>query len=45
MPYSIQEKRKIIARAYPGEVWKRRVQKMPDNQVLAVYARIVKKGK
>ena len=31
--------------AYPGEGWKKKVDKMPDNQIRAVYYRFLKEGK
>lgn len=34
-----------IEKAYPGENWKKKVRKMPDNQLVALYFRLVRSGK
>jgi hypothetical protein len=40
---SIELMRKAIEKVYPGEKWKNRVAKMPPNQVLAIYNRMLDK--
>ena len=37
---SVQNMRDFLIQRYPSESWKRRVGKMPDNQVIAIYRRI-----
>lgn len=37
----ISDMRYDIARAYPGPGWKKKVAAMPDDQVIAVYYRII----
>lgn len=37
--------RTAVANAYPGDTWSRKVQKMNDPQVQAVYLRLKAKGK
>jgi hypothetical protein len=39
----IEIKRAFVVGLYPGEGWKKKVQKMPDAQVVAIYLR--EKGK
>jgi hypothetical protein len=34
-----------IKAAYPGEKWSKKVNKMADNQVLAIWFRLKKEGK
>jgi len=34
-----------VSSAYPGKIWKERVKKMPDEQIIALYYRLVKQGK
>lgn len=34
--------RDAISRAYSGKSWKQKVSKMPDNQIIAVYNRLLK---
>ena len=42
---SIDQIRQLIADAYPAsKTWQARVEKMSDNQVLAVYRNFKKKG-
>lgn len=38
---SIQQMRSAIAKVYPGEKWQKKVAKMKDPQVLAVYNRML----
>lgn len=37
-------KREFVASLYPGPRWKRKVSRMPDNQVLAIFFREKKKA-
>ena len=37
--------RYYVKEAYSGKAWKKKVSKMPDNQILAIYQRMVKDGK
>lgn len=39
---SIEKKRSEIAKVYPGAGWAKKVKKMPDAQVLAVYYNFLK---
>lgn len=41
---SLAQMRKAIFDAYPGGDWARRVNRMPDHQVAAVYNRMLAKG-
>lgn len=34
---TVREMRHYISKVYPGERWKKKVAKMPDDQVMAVY--------
>ena len=43
MNLSIPEKRKIVAAKYNSEKWRRRVAKMPDYQILAIYQKMIEK--
>lgn len=52
MSPDIEVMRSEVAKMYPGDKWKRRVKKMPDSQITAIYlkrqanlARATKKGK
>lgn len=38
---SNEQKRAVVAKAYPGESWAQRVKKMSDAQVHTVYMRII----
>lgn len=39
------EMREAILKVYPkSEIWKKKVAKMSDNQVLAIYMRFVREG-
>ncbi len=40
---TIQQKREAVAKAYPGEGWAKKVQKMADAQVHTVYMRLMNK--
>lgn len=42
---SSASKRELIKQAYPTKTWKAKVDKMPDNQVTAVYLRLKGQGK
>jgi hypothetical protein len=42
---SVEQMRKAVEEAYPGEKWKNKVKHMSDNQVLAVYTRLLDKKK
>lgn len=35
----LEVKRAFVAGLYPGPNWKKKVQKMPDQQVIAIYLR------
>ena len=39
-----QTMRERVSKAYSGEAWKTKVREMPDNQIIAVYYRMLKKG-
>lgn len=36
--------REVIIKAYEGKKWREKVLSMPDNQVIAVYRRLQRKG-
>lgn len=38
-------KREAVKAAYPGNAWQQKVQKMSDNQIVAVYFRLKAQGK
>lgn len=42
---TIEQMRSEISLAYPGEAWTARVNRMGDNQVIAVYHRLSTTGK
>lgn len=39
MSDNIEMKRAFVAGLYPGEGWKKKVKRMPDSQVIAIYLR------
>lgn len=39
------DKREALKGAYPGEAWQKKVAKMPEGQVVAVYLSLKKQGK
>lgn len=41
----IERKRLAVSTAYPGPTWARKVQRMTEQQVVAVYLRLKKQGK
>lgn len=41
----IYEMRKRVSKAYPGDKWKTRVRNMTDDQIIAIFYRLVEKGK
>lgn len=44
--YQQAEMRRIaVAGAYPGDRWRAKVAKMPEDQILAIYLRLKKAGK
>lgn len=34
-----------VMEAYPGDNWKQKVRRMPDDQIIAIYYRLLKSGK
>ena len=42
---SVDDMRYLIARVYPSDNWKKRVRRMSDNQVCAIYFSFLKQGK
>lgn len=42
---SVEMMRHYVKEAYSGKAWKRKVSKMPDNQILAIYQRLLNDGK
>ena len=42
---SINQMRAAIAEVYTGNKWKRKVEKMHDDQIIAVYYKFLKNGK
>ena len=45
MNLQISQMREKILEAYSGEGWKKRVRNMPNDQVIALYYKFLKKGK
>ena len=46
MPYlSIEYMREAISNVYSGEMWEKKVARMSDDQVFAIYNRFLNKGK
>lgn len=41
---TIEEQRNAISKVYPSERWKNTVEKMDDNQVIAIYLGFEKRG-
>lgn len=37
--------RKWVKAAYPGDGWKKKVEKMPDDQIVALFHQLRKRGK
>jgi len=42
---TIEQMRSCVAGAYFGDQWKKKVAKMPDDQIVALYHSLVKQGK
>lgn len=42
---TVREMRREISKVYPGECWKNRVSKMPEDQVIAVYFSFLETGR
>lgn len=42
---TVDQMRKEIAKVYPGEAWQRKVDRMYDDQVIAIYYKFEKTGK
>ena len=40
---TVNQMRAEVAKLYPGEAWKKKVENMPDYQILALYRRKVLK--
>ena len=34
-----------VMKAYPGDNWKQKVRRMPDDQIVAIYYRLLKSGR
>lgn len=41
----VEQMRSAIVKAYPGKKWADKVKKMSDNQVIAIYNRLLQSGK
>ena len=41
---SVADMRRLVAKAYNGESWKTKVRNMPDDQIVAVFYRLVTSG-
>jgi len=37
--------REKVSEAYSGDKWKQKVRRMPDDQIIAIYYRLLKSGK
>ena len=44
MSLNVDQMREKISEAYNGEGWKKKVRFMPDDQVIAIFYRMKKKG-
>ena len=42
---TIEMMRKYVIDVYPGKAWEKKVKKMPESQVLAIYNRFRMEGK
>lgn len=42
---SVEQMRSLVIRAYPGPRWETKVRNMSDNQIVAMYYRLVQSGK
>jgi len=42
---TISNMRDWVISAYPGDKWKEKVKKMPDDQIIPIYYRLIKKGR
>lgn len=42
---NIVQMREYVTKAYSGDYWKRKVAKMPAQQVMAIYFRLMREGK
>lgn len=45
MEMTVSNMRKAITNVYPGEKWKKKVERMSDSQVMAIYYSFEKSGK
>ena len=41
----VETMRKEICKAYPSDIWHKRVKKMPDSQIIAIYKKFQVGGK
>lgn len=41
----VETMRREICKAYPNDIWHKRVKKMPDNQIIAIYHKFQQSGK
>lgn len=42
---TVEEMRYAISKVYPGDKWRNKVAKMPDNQIVALYCKFLEGGK
>lgn len=42
---TVDQMRIRLFSAYSGDKWKKKIEKMPDNQVIAIYKRLESQGK
>lgn len=42
---TVDEMREKVGEAYRGDRWKRKVQYMPDDQIIAIFYRLKSKGR
>ena len=42
---STDQMRERVAQAYSGENWRKKVYRMPDDQIIAIYHRLLRQGK
>ena len=45
MAMSTDQMRERVAQAYSGENWRKKVYRMSDNQIVAIYYRLLRQGK
>ena len=42
---NVYQMRDLVEQAYPGQEWKKKVEKMTDEQIVALYLKLLRQGK